>query len=110
MELKEFIVGVLDSITDAIKEEQVKWNNGATMNEGVLCPPTYIKEPINAKMKREIERIHFDVQVTEGHAMDATGEVKGRIVLASAGAGVEAHKSQETVQRVSFDIPLFLPY
>ena len=105
MELKEFIKTTIEEVFDAISESQEKYTPDYKRMNGVVVPLTPLRIPMSQTAKREIERISFDLSVSE-QSEKSTG---GKIGISVLSAGAEKDKSNNIAQHVSFSIPVYLP-
>lgn len=110
MELKEFIKGVIEDVTNAVKESQDNLDNGAIIS------------PINSKANEiirstrgdlKISYIDFEVAVTAGTSIGVNGEIGGGIKVLSSfiGSRIDAgnKETNENVSKVKFSIPVVYP-
>lgn len=110
MELKEFIVGALKDITDAIKECQLNVDNGAIFALTNVNAGNKINTPTSELVVSEIE---FDVAVTA--ATENTDGISGgggiNVMGISFGAkgNNEDKISEGYTSRIKFSIPIVFP-
>jgi hypothetical protein len=114
MELKEFISESLSQISEAISDARKK----TKVNDCIVNP--YITEKFDninqnsdyvgyAKGERLIQAVKFDIAVTVEKGQERKGEIKVAASAISAGIMGGKKKSENTVSRLYFTVPISLP-
>ena len=112
MDLKEFIIETVSSIVEASQELSKKHAaHGIVVN-----PPTNGRETDGffevgsaAFTKRRVQNVEFDVALTSGSSSSASGEAGGKLFVASAKMNGDYSRTNESISRVRFVVPLALP-
>lgn len=119
MELKDFIKEVIRDITDAVKECQEEFDNGAIISPTNRSATEKIKST-NGDLK--ISYIDFEVAVTAISSTEANGTTKGGIEVSGSVLGVslggkfggktkseENKHVNENISKIKFSIPVVYP-
>ena len=114
MELKEFISESLCQIAEAVAEAKKKTKE----NDCIINP--YINERFEnlnqnseyvgyAQGERLIQIVKFDIAVTIERSKEKRGEIQVVASGLNAGFSLSRKKSENTVSRLNFSIPVSLP-
>lgn len=95
MELKEFISRSFQDIAEGIIDAQERLGHTDAI--------------INAFDQVKLRNIEFDIATTSSTGTEIGGEVSAKIVVAGIGAGGKKIKSDSSISRIKFTIPVVLP-
>jgi len=115
MELKEFISQTLVQIVEGIKDaDQLLEKMDAAINPHFfhLKPPgssVHGEIDESCTYQRVVQLIEFDIAVSTGKIEDAQATLGIMVVSAGAKGEVHAEKSNSSVSRIQFAIPMVLP-
>lgn len=115
MELKEFIKTALSDITNAVSELQAELKNGAIINPTISIDQTITQDAKNYVLVKDdtinkIQEVSFDIAVSVADKTKKGGDSKLAISVLSLKGGLLKSNHNEKVSRISFSIPIILPY
>ena len=116
MDLKEFVAESLRQIMEGVTEAKEHGSNiGAEVNPFAdlgsynRYPEGVIFRHMEGKGGQYAQNVSFDVAVTTIEESHTKGGAKLAVAVFSAGAGKEKDRTDSSVSRVKFTVPVFLP-
>lgn len=111
MELKDFIMGVISDVTNAISECQNLLNNGS------IISPSNVKKTDNGVNSKDgylsVSNIDFEVSVFAGEVTESECRIGGKIqvlgLTISTNGGNDNKYTNEHISKVKFSVPVIYP-
>ncbi|MEN9059984.1 hypothetical protein [Ponticoccus litoralis] len=109
MDLKEFIVDAISSISEAVKVSDAAISDLG----GLVNPGGHIQGVTGTTSGRFVAprtTLDFDIAVSASKEGSAGGSAKAKIFVVEASVGGDAKLRSETVSRLTFSIDVVLPH
>lgn len=110
MELQTFVAETLKQIIDGVVDAQAH-----AKSKGAVINPTGFKSSLSTRTTRETDspahrqHIEFDVAVTAGEGTEKKGGLRIAVGALAFGGQGQATANTQSISRVKFTIPVFLP-
>jgi len=102
MELQEFITETLIQIVNGVKAAQ----NLVKDSTAIIAPHGYLG---GVQYRREMQSIEFDVAITTTDTTEAKAGAGVFVAGISLGGQARGEASNQTLSRIKFKVPIYLP-
>ncbi len=112
MELKDFVTETLSQIIEGIKNAQIFADkSNAKINPKELYPLNFSTSGAYADSKKErlAQFMEFDIAVTASKGSSGKAGVGVFTGVLGIGGQTQSETSNQTVNRIKFSVPIFLP-